>query len=144
MGGIFIIAWSLSISDSQGKSRSYQILLFVFGIVSFVVGRAFDQFVFEILGLIISMSTIIFVVVKMFTFAFRKSPYVKARQRVFAMMVGFIGFSIFEAAGVAAFGQGEYYLSAILFILELPFRLIIALSILLPRQFSDLLSKFIH
>jgi hypothetical protein len=80
----------------------------------------------------------------MFFFAFQKSPYIKARQRVFGMMVGFIGFSLFEVAAVVAMSKNLYVLSAFLFLTELPFRIILSLSILLPRSVSELMSRWIN
>ncbi|MHA2169680.1 MAG: hypothetical protein ACXAB7_07275 [Candidatus Kariarchaeaceae archaeon] len=143
-GGMFIIAWATSLVKIRPTFQNILIFSFLGGLIMFIMGRWGDLFFFEVIGLILSLVIIVGVILKMFFFAFQKSPYIKARQRVFGMMVGFIGFSLFEVAAVVAMSKNLYLLSAILFLSELPFRIILSLSILLPRSVSELMSRWIN
>ncbi len=143
-GGMFIIAWATSIVGIKREYQQFLVTSFVIGLFIFLTGRWLNNFILEFLGLIFSMTIIIGVILRMFFFAFQKSPYIKARQRVFGMMIGFIGFSIFEVFAVIAMSKEQFYLSAILFLFELPFRLILTMSILLPKRVIEIMSRWIN
>ncbi|MHA2249108.1 MAG: hypothetical protein ACXAD7_02040 [Candidatus Kariarchaeaceae archaeon] len=143
-GGVFIIAWTTSLVQMKPKIRYLLIYSFIGGLTLFILGRWGNIFFLELVGLILSMSVIIGVVLKMFFFSFQKSPYIKARQRIFGMMIGFIGFSLFEVAAVVAMNREMYLLSAFLFLLELPSRFVLTLSILLPQRVVEVMSKWIN
>ncbi len=145
--GLFTILllsnWGLLMIQVPYKSRKVVFIAIIISMLIFVLGRLYKINIVQISGMIFLMLILVVIFIKMFSFVFKKSPYIRARQRIFLITCSFVFMIIFETVAVIFMGIQEFGMASLFFSLELPFRFGITLSILLPKNVTKILSKII-
>lgn len=140
---IFMITWGSQMANLNNRITNVSFFSIFVGMLSFIFGRIINQESIEGFGLFLIMLTLIILLVNIFRYIFTKSPYIRARQRIFVMAFSFVILIFFEGLGVIYMGEGNFNLAAICFLIEIPFRFGITLSIYLPNSLVNILSKII-
>lgn len=142
--GILFINWgSLVIGLSRRQKFVYFGMILV-GLIGFVFSRFESIVILETLSVFWLITPTIILMIQIFRFVFKNSPYIRARQRLFVLSVSFLCYVVLEAIAVSNMGVGDFQVAAIYLFLTIPARIGIALSILLPTRLTNVLSKFIR
>lgn len=140
---IAYIEWTNQIMDRKPKTRIFLFMTVILGMLSFISGRLLILHFLEIFGIVLIFTTITITMVSVLLYVFKKSPYVRARHRLFVLTISFILFCLFEALAIIQMGSGNYFNASLLFLAELPWRFGITLSILMPQKMMKTLMIFI-
>lgn len=144
ISSVFVIIWGSQIMQfSRNKERLFLGGIFI-GVGGFIFGRIFSLMIFELFGIILFATILIIVISKMFLYVFNKSPYIRARQRVFLMGLAFVVMILFEGSGVMTMRNERYLLASLFFALELIARILMTISILMPKKVQEVLSLIIY
>lgn len=144
LSAICLIFWGSIIINLATIKQRAAFSGIVFGIVLFVIGAAIGNIAISVLGLSLFVSTMVIMILLMYSFVFKQSPYIQARYRMFLMAVAITIMVIFEGSGVIAMRNNNYDLAIIFFFIEIVGRFTMTLSILLPYRIKLILGQFIH
>ncbi len=140
---LFLINWgsfATNISDHRRNTLSFGIVL---GAILFATGTFIQNIVLIIFGVLFFAALPVGMLFWLFMYVFGKSPYIFAKQRIFLMSSSLAMIIILEGIAVAALEAHHYTISNIIFTFELPIRVLMTMSILLPRKIQDILSIII-
>ena len=144
IGGMLFIIWGVTLSESKRWKVNLSYTCLILGMILFLDGRYNNRMLFSRLGLIIMILGPLIIMTMIFRYVFSSSPYVRARHRLFVLTLSFLFYAIFEGFAVANLGSKNYLMAALFFILVLPWRFGMTLSIMLPPNLTNFLFKFIH
>ncbi|MCY3411416.1 MAG: hypothetical protein INQ03_07265 [Candidatus Heimdallarchaeota archaeon] len=144
VGGLAILFWATYLTNLDVIIQQLLTILIISGLLVFILGRLLLISSLTSIGLIITLLIFLYSVARVIRFIFSKTEYVRARQRAFLLITGFIGFALFDFLAVYLIGIGSIQKASVMFALEFPFRLLIYLSILLPISVTSFLNRFIH
>ncbi|MHA2502253.1 MAG: hypothetical protein ACXAE3_05240 [Candidatus Kariarchaeaceae archaeon] len=138
IAAICLILWGASVIQFSMLKVQMTISSMVFGLLCFLMGSASGQGSLSTFGMAIVATTGGFLVISMIMFIFRKSPYIRARQRMFVLGSGWIFFMIPEGIGILHMGQANYLLAALFFAIALFGRFIMTLGLMMPQRLQEI------
>lgn len=143
LSAIFLVTWGALIINIDKKKYNLALLTIISGIFGFIIGAITNNPYLSILGITIFALTMIIIIFNMLIFVFQKSPYLHARYRIFLMTMATIIMITFEGLGVISMRRNDFDTAVFFFISEIIGRVLMTLSIFLPRKVKDWLSLII-
>lgn len=143
LSAIFLVTWGALVINIDKNMYRLGLTTIIGGIAGFIVGAAINNPYLSILGITIFALTMIIVIFNMLIFVFQQSPYIHARYRIFLMTLATVIMISFESLGVIAMRSENFDLAVIFFILEIVGRILMTLSIFLPKTITKWLSVII-
>jgi len=126
------------------KIKIISLIILILGMLVFIIGRITHIPFLQIIGIAFLVFLSSFIIIRFFVFVFSSSPYVRARQRVLLISLGFLFLIILDGFGIIFLGNGFYFVASILFLFEIPFRILMTIGIELPINIQNYLKRFIH
>jgi hypothetical protein len=143
LSAIFLITWGVLVISLDKRKHQLAIGSIIIGIFGFIVGAITNNVYLSIIGIVLFSITMIIIIFLMFSFVFQQSPYLQARYRMFLMTIAIIIMITFEGAGVITMRRNNYLIAAVFFSVEILGRIIMTVSIFLPRRIQEYLSQII-
>ncbi|MFV2015242.1 MAG: hypothetical protein ACC656_07440 [Candidatus Heimdallarchaeota archaeon] len=143
LSAIFLVTWGALVINIDKIKYNLALATIIGGIFGFIIGAITYNLYLSIIGLTVFAFTMIIIIFNMLIFVFQQSPYLQARYRIFLMTLATVIMIIFEGLGVIAMRRNEYDSAVFFFIFEIIGRLLMTLSIFLPRKVKHWLSLII-
>lgn len=143
-GTLLLIYWGGIMINVDSKTIKYAFGIVIFGILLFILGVLISQPYVSIFGAFLLGFVAISSIVLLFKYTFKKTPYLRSRYRIFLMTLAFSIMIIGDTGGAISMRLKLFSLASLLFLIELPARIIMLSSISLPLKLQDYLSKFIN
>ncbi|MCE7735929.1 MAG: hypothetical protein GPJ54_13695 [Candidatus Heimdallarchaeota archaeon] len=143
LSAIFLVTWGALVINIDKRKYNLALITIIGGIFGFILGAIINNPYLSILGIAIFALTMIIIIFNMLIFVFQKSPYLQARYRIFLMTLATIIMITFEGLGVIAMRRNDFDTAVFFFLSEIIGRILMTLSIFLPRKVKDWLSLII-
>jgi hypothetical protein len=140
----FFVTWGNLIVHFDRKFNLLSVLFLLIGMTGFFYSRLDHSTIIEIISLLSLISVMLIIMGQIFSYIFKTSPYVRARQRLFLLSLSFFLHCIFEFFIVTLMGSDLYLQASLVILLTTLTRVGMTTSIILPLRITDVLSKFIR
>ncbi len=136
---IFLINWGSFATNIRNDIRHTLSLGILIGSILFIVGTFFDNILFIVSGVLVLAVFPVGMIIWLFVYVFGKSPYIFAKQRIFLMSLSLSLIIVLEGFAVTILETNHYRLSTLIFLFELPVRILMTMSIILPKRIQKIL-----